>query len=472
MKSLTGNTRAQLGVAVACVAQFVVVLDATIVTTALPSIASGLSLSTTQVQWVLTAYTLVFGGFLISGGRVADLLGARTAFLAGLALFVGASAACGLATSGAMLIGARVLQGLGAALLSPAALALLVTLTEEGQARRTAIGVWTATAAIGGASGWVLGGLLTQYWGWPAVFWLNLPIGIVALVVAPRLLPRIRAAGGRRLDLVGAAGLTLALGCLSYGLADASGRGLTSALTLAPLGVAGVLLVATLRYEAWHPAPLLPGRLLSSRPLMVGGLTAALLTGTTSPAMLLSVLYARHVVGHSPAGAALLFPAFNVGVIGGSLLSPRLIRRWETRVPLVAGFGIVLVGVMVLVALPDQVTSRAGSDLQLILAFVATGFGLGVASVASTQVGTEFVPTADRGVGAGILNAAAQVGAALGMACLLPLASSDSAAGGSYRIGYLACGGVAVVGAAVGFMAPRSPRASRHGVRETTVVQG
>lgn len=456
------NIRDQLRLAVTCVAQFVVVLDATIVTTALPRISSDLGLSAADVQWVLTAYTLVFGGFLISGGRLADLMGARRAFLAGLTLFVLASAACALADTAAMLIGARVFQGLGAALLSPAALTLLTTMTAPGQGRRRAIGVWTATAAIGGASGWVLRGLLTQYWGWAAVFWVNLPIGLAALAVAPRLLPAVRPVGGHGLDLGGAVGFTLALGCLGYGVASATGHGLTAVTTIGPVALAVLLLLITFYYEARHPAPVLPARLISSRPVLAGALTAALLTGTTSPAMLLSVLYAQRVLGLSPARAAVLFPAFNVAVIAGSLLSPRLLNRWGPRAALVGGFCMILGGVALLVALPDGAHPRGASERQLIAAFIGTGIGLGLASVASTHVGTESVPIADRGVGAGVLNAAAQMGAALGIAMLLPLASTGSAAAGSFHVGYIACCALAATGALAGLLAPRTNEPSAH----------
>jgi MFS family permease len=286
---------------------------------------------------------------------------------------------------------------------------------------------------------------------------VNVPIGLVALLVGPRLLPAARPVGGRHLDLVGAWGLTAGLGCLGYGLASSAGQGLTATATLASLGAAALLLVLTYGYEARHPAPLLPARLLSSRPILVGGLTAALLTGATSPAMLLSVLYAQRVLGHSPAGAALLFPAFNLAVVAGSLLSPLALRRLGVRAALTGGFCVMLGGAGLLAGLPEVAGSRGNLDQHLLAAFVATGFGLGLASVASTHLGTESVPVADRGVGAGVLNAAAQIGAALGMALLLPLASTGVGSGGGYRTGYLACCAVAVVGAVTGLLAPRRP---------------
>ena len=192
MKAFAGNTtlrKQTWAIALICLAQFVVVLDATIVVTALPAIRQALGFSDAGLQWVFTAYTLVFGGLLICGGRVADLAGQRRTFLIGFALFTAASAGCALAWSPATLVTARVLQGAGAALLSPAALALLTTLSEPGEARRRAVGWWTAVAAGGGASGWVLGGLITEYAGWRWVFAVNVPIGLIALAMTPWLLP-------------------------------------------------------------------------------------------------------------------------------------------------------------------------------------------------------------------------------------------------------------------------------------------
>ena len=210
MRLFTGN-RAGWGLAVVCVAQFVVVLDATIVTTALPVVRESLGFSAGDLPWVITAYTLVFGGFLIPGGRLADLVGPRRVFMLGLTLFVLASVGCALAWAPAALIGARIVQGIGAALLAPAALALVSLLSEPGAARRRALGWWTAAAAGGGASGWVLGGVLTEYLGWPAVFWVNLPVGALALAVTRRVLPAGAATRGRRLDLGGAVGVTARL---------------------------------------------------------------------------------------------------------------------------------------------------------------------------------------------------------------------------------------------------------------------
>ena len=253
-------------VAVVCVAQFVVVLDVTIVTTALPAIRPALGFGDTGQQWMFTAYALVFGGLLICGGRVADVFGHRRIFLIGLGLFTVASVGCALAWSAAALVAARVVQGAGAALLSPAALAMLTTLTKPGEERRRAVGWWTAVAAGGGASGWVLGGLITEYAGWRWVFAVNVPIGLVALVMGLLVLPAgQRQPGAARLDLGGALTATAGLSLLVYGLTGAGERGLGQPASWVPLLLAAVALVILVRHESRTPDPLLPIGLLRSR---------------------------------------------------------------------------------------------------------------------------------------------------------------------------------------------------------------
>jgi MFS family permease len=239
------NPRAQpLAIAIVCVAQFVVVLDVTIVTTALPAIRQGLGFTDTELQWVFTAYALVSGGLLICGGRIADVAGRRRTFLVGLGLFSAASAACAVAWSPEALVAGRVLQGFGAALLSPAALAVLTTLSEPGEARRRAVGWWTAVAAGGGASGWVVGGLITENAGWRWVFAVNVPIGLIAHAIAPPLLrPDRQQTAHRRLDLGGAMTATTGLALLVFGLTSAGDRGLGRVWSWLPLLLGGLSFV-------------------------------------------------------------------------------------------------------------------------------------------------------------------------------------------------------------------------------------
>ena len=453
MSRFGGNTSAPaLAMPVLCVAQFVVVLDATIVTTALPAIRQALGFSDARLQWVFTAYALVFGGLLIFGGRVADVAGRRRTFLIGLGLFTAASAGCALAWSPAALVAARVLQAAGAALLSPAALALLTTLSEPGEGRRRAVGWWTAVAAGGGASGWMLGGLVTEYPGWRWIFAVNVPIGLVALMMAMRVLPADRkTARASALDLGGALTATAGLALLVYGLTGAGDRGLSRLSSWLPLLLAAAAFVIFVRHEGRTADPLLPIGLLRSRPVAGANLTALAITASTTPAMYLAVLYVQDVLGVPAGRASLLFPAVNLAVIAGSLAGPRLLARLAARRTALAGFTGIAIGITILVVLPSGGLPVA----QLLSAFVLIGAGLGIASVASTQTGTEATEPALRGVASGVLNSAAQVGTAVGVALLVPLAAATGpTVMAGYRIGFLGAIAVALAGALSSFLIP------------------
>ena len=455
MSRLGGNNpddHRPLALAVICVAQFVVVLDVTIVTTALPAIRQALGFSDTELQWVFTGYALVFGGLLIFGGRMADVAGRRLTFLIGLTLFALASIGCALAWSPEALVTARLVQGAGAALLSPAALALLTTLTEAGESRRRAVGWWTAVAASGGASGWVFGGLISEYVGWRWVFAVNVPIAVIALAIAPRVIPAGRqSAKAMRLDLGGALTATAGLALLVYGLTSAGDRGLGDVASWLPLLLAALAFVIFVRHEGRTADPLLPLGLIRSRPVAGANLTAVAITASTSPAMFLAVLYVQETLGVPAGRASLLFPAVNLGVIAGSLLGPRLLGWLGARRTLLTGFSGIVVGTIVLLLLPDHGLPA----IQLLGAFAVMGAGLGAASVASTQTGTEAADAAYRGVASGVLNSAAQVGTAVGVALLLPLATAiglDTMTG--YRIGFVGAGAVAVAGTLASLLVP------------------
>ena len=462
MRDFAGNSGPRAGplaMAVICVAQFVVVLDATIVTTALPTIRQALGFSDADLQWVFTAYVLVFGGLLILGGRVADLAGRRRIFLIGLAMFAAASAGCAVAWSPTALVAARIAQGAGAALLSPAALALLTTLTEPGEARRRAVGWWTAVAAGGGASGWVLGGLITEYAGWRWVFAINVPIGLATMALAPLALPADRKRAERSgLDLGGAVTATAGLAMLVYGLTSAGERGLERLASWLPLSLATVAFVIFVRHEGRTANPLLPLGLLRSRPVAGANLTALAVTASTTPAAYLSVLYIQDVLGLPAGRASLLFPAINLAVIVGSLTGPRLLGRLGARRTLVVGFAGIALGIVLLLALPD-----GGLPIvQLLVAFALMGAGLGTASVASTQTGTDNAEPAYRGLISGVLNSAAQVGTAVGVALLVPLATGTGwAVLTGYRIGFVGAGVIALLGALSSFLIPAHPASDR-----------
>src|SRR5829696_4529311 len=273
-------------VALLCTAQFVVVLDVTIVAVALPAIRTGLGFEIADLQWVITAYTLVFAGFLVLAGRLADLHGRRRVFMGGLAVFSLASLGCGLSGSPIALVAARAVQGLGAAAVAPAALATITATIPDGPARRRALGWWTAAAAGGGAAGWVLGGVLTEQLGWEWVFLVNVPVGAAAIALAPRVVPETRAEGsGRRLDVPGAVAITAALALLVLGLTRAETDGVGAPLVLGAVAGGLLLLAAFARIERRAQDPLLPAALLRADGLVGANLVAATLTATTTGAL-------------------------------------------------------------------------------------------------------------------------------------------------------------------------------------------
>lgn len=413
-------------VALPCVAQFVIVLDVTIVAIALPVVQSDLGLSTTLLGWVVTVYPLVFGGCLLAAGRVADRFGRRRTFVCGLAVFGGASLACALAPSGALLLAGRAVQGVGAALVSPAALALVTAARPSGAARGRALGWWTAAAAGGGASGWVLGGVLSGWLDWRWVFLINVPVCLVTAALAPRVLAESRAAvddepdsargaavrgvaapAGRgawaALDLPGAALVTLGVGALVLALSFLADGG----PWLLALLVAGILLLALALVERRAARPLLDRRVLGRRAVLAPNGVAAVLTATTTPPMLLCTLHAQQELGLSPALAGLLFPPFNLAVIAASLIGPKIRRGAIPGGLLAIGAGGALLAVHL--SIPT-----------MLIAFVVMGGGLGVASVASTARGTEAVGADDQGLASAFLATSAQLGTALGLAVFLP----------------------------------------------------
>jgi EmrB/QacA subfamily drug resistance transporter len=461
--------RRRLVLGLLCSVQFVLVLDVTIVAVALPSIRDGLGFSAEGLQWVISAYVLAFAGLLLLGGRAADLWGRRRLFLAGLATFAAASAWCGLTGASWQLVAARAVQGAGAAVVAPAALSLLTTTFAEGAARERALGVWTAAAAGGGAAGFLLGGALTQALGWRAVFLVNVPVGVLGLLLAP-VLPagRVRQPA-RRLDLAGAVTLTLGLSTLVYALSRVERAGLRPAAWL-PLAAAALLGAAFVARERRTAHPLVPLGALRLPGLAVGSLVAVLLTAVTTPGVLFCVLYLQDVLGYPPTLVGLTVAPFSVAVVAGSLAGARLTdaRRLGTRRAMAAG----LLGVGLGAAALSTMGTSGGLPPLLVAGFVLAGLGLGIASVASTAAGTAAVPAAQQGLASGLLNTAAQVGTALGLAVLVTVASARAGAltppGGSptaaavvdgYRLAILA--GLAVTLAAATALAARRPALPR-----------
>jgi MFS family permease len=452
-KGNTGGQEVGMIIALPCVAQFVIVLDVTIVAIALPAVQADLGLSTTTLGWVLTAYTLVFGGCLLAAGRLADRVGRRRAFAAGLGLFAAASLACGLAPNGPALLGGRVVQGLGAALVSPAALALVTAARPEGPARARALGWWTAAAAGGGASGWVLGGLLSGLLDWRWIFLVNVPICAGAAVLAPRFLAEWRARRPPRPDLAGAVLATTGLGALVLALTLAETAGPLAAPTLVALAAAAVLLAGLVRVETRTTDPLLD-RALLGRPGVAGpSAVAAVLTATTTPPMFFCILHAQHVLGLRPVAAGLLFPPFNLAVVAGSLAGPRVVATTGERRAMAGGLLAVAAGALALRAIAPGAPAWAS----LLGGFALMGAGLGLASVASTARGTAALDAADQGLASGLLATSAQLGTALGLAVLVPLAAGRTRALGGgpaaqvagFELGFSVAAALAAAGAGV-----------------------
>ena len=451
--------------ALLCVAQFVVVLDVTIVAIALPAMQAELGMSTAALGWVITAYTLTFGGCLLAAGRLADRYGRRRGFAAGLTLFMFASLACGLAPSGAALLAARAVQGLGAALIAPSALALLTTARPDGPARRRAVGWWTAAAAGGGAGGWMLGGVLSGLLDWRWVFFVNLPICAVAIALAFRMLPEQRAPSPARPDLLGALVATGGLGALVLALTLVSSHGLAAHETLAALAAALVLLAAFAGVEGRAADPLLDRARLRRPGVLAPNLVAVALTATTTPPMFFCILHAQQVLGLDPAAAGLLFPPFNVAVIAGSLAGPRIAAAVGERRAMAGGLSGVAAGALALLA----IAPAAPALPSLLAGFMLLGAGLGVASVASTARGTAALPSADQGLASGLLSTSAQVGTVLGLALIVPVATArtDALGGGpaaevaGYELGFVLSAAVALAAAGLVELPQRRRRRAR-----------
>jgi EmrB/QacA subfamily drug resistance transporter len=413
-----------------CAAEFVVVGALAVVAIALPSIGEDLGFSRSGLQWVISAYVLAFGGFLLPAGRAADLWGRRRVFVFGLALFAGASLVCGLSGSAALLVAARAAQGLGAALVTPAALSSLTGPFPKGGDRSRAVGFWTAAQAGGAASGWIVGGLLAQGPGWEWVFFATVPVGILGVLLAPLLLSESRdPSAPPKLDAAGATAATAALALLVYGCTRAEEVGPASLSTLGPLGLSAALVAAFILIEARVGHPMVPLGVFRSRGLVGSGLVALAFQATTNAPLLLCILYLQEVAGLSPAEAGLAFVPFNLAVVMGSFLGSRLTGGIGTRFTAASGLIAIAAGVLLLAGIAPE--SR---PLGVLLpGFVLMGLGVGLSAVASTTAGTSALGDEKRGLASGLLNASAEVGYVMGLALLVPLAAArtDSVANGA-----------------------------------------
>jgi EmrB/QacA subfamily drug resistance transporter len=405
---------------VVCLAQFMVVLDATVVNVALPSIQTDLRLSTEQLQWIVNSYTLLFGGFLLLGGRAADLLGRRTLFLAGLAVFSVASLANALANSGDVLIVARGVQGLGAALVSPAALSIITTTFSEGEERTKAMGVWGAIAGAGGSFGLLLGGILTDVLSWPWIFLINVPIGVGVAFAALRYVPESRdETAHRRFDLAGAVSVTAGLIVLVYTIVRAQVEGWGSLHTLGLGAVAVVLLAAFVAIERRSVAPLVRLSILRVRTLATANAVLFVVVGGLFGMFFFASLYVQRILGYSPLQAGLAFLPVTAGIIVGAGLSQQLIRRIGVKPTVLGGMTVAAIGLVILTA----TTKVDGSYLGLLVGLAPMAVGMGCTFVPLTLVATTGIEAQDAGLASGLFNTCQQVGGALGLAVLSTLAT-------------------------------------------------
>ena len=415
------DRRRWLGLAVIVAAQFMVVLDVAIVNVALPTIKTELDFSQESLQWVVTAYSILFGGVLLLGGRMADLLGRRRLFMAGLALFTVSSLLDGLAWSEGSLITFRALQGLGAALLSPAALSILTTTFAEGRERNLALGIWGAVSGSGGAAGVLLGGALTSSLGWEWIFFINVPVGAVVLAVAPRLLHESRAGlRHRHFDLPGAAAITGGLMLLVYAMTRAVQDGWGSAQTAGLLAASGALVLAFVAVELRSSAPLLPMRMFRLRTLSGSNLAGLLFGGAVFSQFFLLTLYMQQVLHYSALQTGVAYVALTLAVIVFANVSQALALRFGVRRLLPVGL-MLSAGALVLYA---RLPVSGHYFWDLFPPFVLGGIGMAFAFIPMTIGALAGVRPADAGIASGLINTGQQVGGAIGVAAATTIAAT------------------------------------------------
>jgi EmrB/QacA subfamily drug resistance transporter len=404
-------------------AQFIVVLDASIVNVALPSMGEALDFSQENLAWVVNAYVLTFGGFLLLGGRLADLLGRRRVFIAGLLLVAVASLAAGFATNEGQLIAARAAQGLGAAIISPAALSIVTTTFRDGSERNKALGVWGAVAGAGGAAGVLLGGILTDGLGWEWVLWVNVPVALAAAALAPTLLAETRSESAtRHFDTAGAVSVTAGLSVLVYALVDASDAGWGSLQTLGLIGVAAALIASFVAIELRSAAPLVPFRIFRLRTLTGANVVGVLVGASLFSMFFFITLYMQQVLGYTPIEAGLAYLPLALTIIAASGVASQLVTR--------VGFKPVLATGMILIAAAlawfSQVSVGGGFVSDILFPSLLAATGLGFAFVTTTIAAMSGVESQEAGLASGLINTSQQIGGALGLAVLATIATSTS----------------------------------------------
>jgi EmrB/QacA subfamily drug resistance transporter len=398
-----------------------VVLDISIVNVALPAMRSDLHFSQAGLQWVISAYALTFGGFLLLGGRLADLLGRRRLFIAGVVLFTVSSMLCGIAWSATSLVVFRAIQGVGGALFAPAGLSLLMTTFTEGRPRNLALGIWGAASGSGAAVGVLLGGVLTSYLTWPWVFFINVPVGLAVALLSPRKLTESRVEGAvRHFDVAGASAITSSLMLLVYGLTKATQDGWGSIQTVGTLVAAAVLAVGFVAIERRAASPLLPFAAFRGNTLGVGGLIATLIASIGFSQFFLLTLYLQNVLHYSAARTGLAFLAIAGTVAITSNIAQRLVTAFGPRRVLAAGLVAAAIAQLMLIRLP----TNANYFTDLLPSFILIGIGIGFGFVAVTIASLQGVAPMYAGVASGIVNVSRQIGGAVGLAAMTTVAST------------------------------------------------
>ncbi|MBW3609465.1 MAG: MFS transporter [Actinobacteria bacterium] len=449
---------------VLCATQFMVVLDITVVNVALPSIGADLRFAAGDLQWVVTAYVLFAGGLLLLGGRAADLLGRRRVFLAGLLLFTIASLASALAWSPVALIVARAAQGLGAALLTPAALSIIVT-TYSGAQHATALTAWGVIASAGAAAGMLLGGILTSWMRWEWIFLINVPVGLAAAALAMRLVSPARPPGAvaGQLDLPGAALVVGGLVVLVYAIQGTAEHGWGSTHTLVLLGVGSALIAGFVGAERTVERPLLSPATWRSRSLVAGAAILLGATGILVGAFFLNSLYLQHVIGASALETGLGFLPIAVAIAIAAHLASHLMGHAGSRLVAVVGASLMAAATALLAAVPDEASYAGG----LLPGFLILGFGVGLVFPAASVTAMSELDHDGAGIASGLMMTAHEIGAALGVAALSAIAAAAPAAdfAAGYRDGLLAAALIAAALAVVALLtlpAVRPSGAARH----------
>jgi EmrB/QacA subfamily drug resistance transporter len=398
--------------AIVCAAFFMTVLDVSIVNVALPSIGSSLHFSETNLQWVITAYAITFGGFLLLGGRSADLLGRRRMFYVGVTVFTIASFLCGLAWSEGVLIGARALQGFGAAIISPAALSIIMTSFDEGAERNKALGIWGAIGGSGAAVGVLAGGLLTKYLGWEWIFFVNVPVGAAALALAPRFVRESRADRPSTPDIAGAVTITAGLALLVYGVSQAPAHGWGSGWTISRLVVAGVLLAAFVLIETRAKDPLMPFRIFRVRTVAGANVAGLLLGAVVFANFFLLTLFVQQVLHWSALKTGVTFIATAGTAILWAGVAQALVTRIGARAVMAIGFVAMIVGLIWYTQIPVD----ASYWTDLLPGYLLVGFALPFTFIPVSIAALAGVEQHEAGLASGLINTAQQVGGAIGVA--------------------------------------------------------